>query len=328
MANGLVKGMEEARRIARWRAMNVRARVSAWMDGLRGYPRLRGRFRYRVGYDLDLEAPRRYNEKIQWRKVYDRNPLFPIIGDKIGLRAYAAERLGRETAEAITIPHLFVVDHPDRIPYDRLPESYVIKASHASGQNLFVRDGQHPRSGPGRELLLEWVNREYGQHNYEWAYSRVPRRLLGEPFQRAEDGSFPDDLKFYMYDGKCHTIHHNVYGQQNTAFTPKMRKKVFMSPEWEKMDIASVTEPSGEPSPRPYALERMLEISERLSAGLDFVRVDFMALPDRFYLGEMTLYPSSGFKPLHPLEADDDLGAHWKLPVGVRGRGAQRRQRM
>jgi hypothetical protein len=131
-----------------------------------------------VGYDLDLEAPRRYNEKFQWRKIRDRNPLFPIVGDKVGVRAYAAERLGRETVEAITIPHLFVADHPDRIPFDRLPDAYVIKASHASGWNLFVRDGQHPRSGPDRERLLEWVNREFGQNVYEWAYTRMPRRRV------------------------------------------------------------------------------------------------------------------------------------------------------
>lgn len=321
MPIGLVDRVIEARRIARWRASNIRKRIDVRVDGLRGYPRLKGVFRRMVGYDLDLEAPRRYNEKIQWRKIRDRNPLFPIVGDKVGVRAYAAERLGRETAEAITIPHLFVADHPDRIPFDRLPDAYVIKASHASGWNLFVRDGQHPRSGPDRERLLEWVNREFGQNVYEWAYTRMPRRLVGEPFQAAEDGSFPDDLKFYMYDGRCHTIHHNVYGRQDTAFTPKMRKKVFMSPAWEKMDISSLTEPAGEPSPRPHGLARMLEIAEILSAGFDFVRVDFMALPDRFYLGEMTVYPSSGLKPLHPPEAEEDLGARWHLPVGAAGRG-------
>lgn len=327
MTIGVVDRVMEARRIARWRAGNVRKRLAVKVDGLRGHPRLRGMFKRAVGYDLDLEAPRRYNEKIQWRKVYDRNPLFPVIGDKVEVRAYAAERLGRDTVDSITIPHLFVADHPDRIPFDEMQDAYVIKASHASGWNLFVRDGQHPRSGPDRERLLEWVNREFGQNGYEWAYSRMPRRLVGEPFQVAEDGSFPEDLKFYMFGGRCHTIHHNVYGRQDTAFTPVIRRKVFMSPSWERMKIASVNEPSGEPSPRPYGLARMLEIAEILSADLDFVRVDFMALPDRFYLGEMTLYPLSGFKPLHPMEADEELGARWHLPRGAGRRVGRRGKR-
>lgn len=230
------------------------------------------------------------------------------------MREFAVERLGARATHELFIPHLFVVRDPDEIPYDDLPHDYVIKASHASGWNHFVRNGRHPRSGPERRKLRGWMLRGYGDRIGEWGYRGVPRRLVGEPLQLAPDGSFPEDIKLYMFDGRCYTIHHNVFGRQDTVGSPKTLKKVYMSPTWEKMDIATSAQPSGEASPRPFGLDRMLEIGAELSAGFDFIRVDFLSLPDRFYLGELTVYPSSGLKPLVPRSADVDMGAVWKLP--------------
>jgi hypothetical protein len=306
--------INDAREIARWRAENMALRVGDRIDRIRDCRQLRRLFKDRVGYELNLDNPRRYNEKIQWRKIYDRNPLFPIAADKVSVRGFLAERLGREASEEITIPHLFVAAHPDGIPFDRLPNSYVIKASHASGWNHFVRDGRHPRTGPERRKLLKWIGREYVQRLREWAYREMPRRLVGEPMITSEDGSFPDDLKFYMFDGECRVILHKIYGRQDTQSTPKVRRKLFMSPDWENLQIDSGDDPSGEPSPRPSGLARMMQIASALSADIDFVRVDFMVLPHRFHFGEMTFYPASGLKPFRPIEADDRFGDWWHLP--------------
>lgn len=36
----------------------------------------------------DLAAPLTFNEKIQWRKLYDRNSLFTEIADKVAVKQY------------------------------------------------------------------------------------------------------------------------------------------------------------------------------------------------------------------------------------------------
>ena len=42
-------------------------------------------FRRRVGYFPNIALPRRYNEKMLWRKIFDHNPLFADSSSTCGL---------------------------------------------------------------------------------------------------------------------------------------------------------------------------------------------------------------------------------------------------
>ena len=44
-----------------------------WMDD-KHYLKLA--FRAKMGYPLDLKNPRTFNQKLQWLKLYDRQPLY------------------------------------------------------------------------------------------------------------------------------------------------------------------------------------------------------------------------------------------------------------
>ena len=57
----------------------------------------------------------------------------------------------------------------------------------------------------------------------------------------------------------------------------------------------------------------MIQIAERLAAGLDHVRVDMYECDDQIYVGEITLYPFSGHHPFQPNPADYLLGSYWDL---------------
>ena len=45
-------------------------------------------FRIKQGYKLNLKNPKTYNEKIQWIKINDKNPLMPMCVDKYTVRNY------------------------------------------------------------------------------------------------------------------------------------------------------------------------------------------------------------------------------------------------
>jgi hypothetical protein len=285
-------------------------RVQARVDALLGYPRLRREFRRRVGYELDLDHPRTNSEKVQWRKVHDRNPLFPVLADKLRVRDYAAERLGRARADAV-FPRLYLVtDRPETVDFGRLPDDLVIKANHASGWNIFLRAGEPVDHELVRRECRKWLRRGYGVLKHEWAYLQIPRRVLFEESLLTAEGKLPDDIKLFMYHGVCRRC------AVETGRGVQHQWRHYTA-DWKDADPPGRAEESPEQvaplQPRPQRFDAMLEVAERLSAGIDYLRVDFLDLGDRFVLTELTLYPGSGFGT-SSFERGVETGKHWTRP--------------
>ena len=78
---------------------------------------------------LSLRNPKRFNEKLQWLKLYNRRPEYTMMVDKYLVREYIKEKIGEE----YLIPLLGVWDDPDEIDFDALPDKFVIKCNHNSG---------------------------------------------------------------------------------------------------------------------------------------------------------------------------------------------------
>ena len=93
-------------------------------------------FFYNLGRFPDLRNPRTLNEKIQWIKLYDRNPLMTLCTDKYEVRKIVESKVG-----AHVLNELYgVFESVDEIDFDSLPESFVLKATHGSGWNIIVKD--------------------------------------------------------------------------------------------------------------------------------------------------------------------------------------------
>jgi hypothetical protein len=69
--------------------------------------------------------------------------------------------------------------------------------------------------------------------------------------------------------------------------------------------------PALEITPALHWLDQLVEISEILAEGLDFIRVDFISSGNRFYLGELTSYPSCGEFSFEPAHYDTEFGSNW-----------------
>ncbi len=248
-----------------------------------------------------LLAPRRFTEKMQWRKLFDLNPLFPVLSDKLAVRSFISERVG----DAFLVPLLWA-GSPDDIPFDRLSPPYVIKSNHGSGYYIMVGADDEPRPDQLRAHGRQWLTQDFGSALDEPGYVPIQRRLMVEKTVATDTGERPEEVRLFMFDGKVAVI--------NTVFIEngQIRNGTFHTPDWIRLDWHFSRLVDREFS-RPKRLSEMLGIAERLAAGLDHVRVDFYDCGERIYVGEMTLYSWSGMSPFSPDAADFLLGAYWRI---------------
>lgn len=284
-----------------------RARIYAIFlyNRLFGYRREKSRFLERMGYPLDLKAPRSFSEKVVWKKLNDRNPLLKITASKYQVRNYIKEVLGEREAQRVLIPLLWHGKDPSQIPFGRLPQNFVVKASHGSGWNLIVRGGR-----PGPAEIIEkcrcWMAMPpYGLEKQEWAYLGAERRIVIEQFLADGKGKVPNDFKFFMIHGKCRMILVDVDRFEGHS-------KTLYDSEWMPIAVRRGAV-QGPPIERPKNLERMLDLAHALSQDFDFVRVDLYSLEGKVYFGELTHYPAAGNEPFDPRSFDYELGAYWDL---------------
>jgi hypothetical protein len=250
----------------------------------------------------DLTQPRTLNEKVQWRKLYDRRPLYQIVSDKVAARDYLANRVGPDHL----VPILGVFRKPEDIPWAELPTPYVIKAAHGSGWNRFVFDSAEVDLPELVHTLRRWLRTNYYYQGREWAYKGIPRRLIIEHFiGRGREA--PQDFKFFCFDGVPQAIY--VLQDRFTRSTI-----TWYDTQWVFLPF-SMHSPQGPTQPAPGALDEMLVIARKLSRGTDFLRVDLYCVDGRVYCGELTVYPGCGLDQFTPPERDEWLGGFWKLPV-------------
>ncbi len=265
---------------------------------------LKLRFRAEMGYKLDLEHPRTYNEKLQWLKLYDRNPLYARMVDKYRVKEYVASLIGEE----YIIPLLGVYNSFEEIDFEALPRQFVLKCTHDSGSFYICRDKACLDKKRAEDILKRGLKRKTIRYAREWPYSLVTPRIIAE--QYVEDESHEDltDYKIFTFGGKAALILVN-YG--------RFGKRVhhLYSMEWELLDVSPRC-PDEPPRtiPRPGNLDQMIGLAEKLSQNLPHVRVDFYSVNSRIYFGEMTFYHRGGFGKFPPEEMGLWLGGLLVLP--------------
>lgn len=85
-------------------------------------------YKKRLGRELNLENPERFTEKLQWEKLYYRNPVMTTRVDKIAVRDYLTKKGYRE----YLMPVVGIFRSPDKINVKELPEKCILKTSQAA----------------------------------------------------------------------------------------------------------------------------------------------------------------------------------------------------
>lgn len=243
-----------------------------------------------TGRKLDLKNPETYNEKLQWIKLYDRKPEYVIYVDKFAVRDYIKQTIG----DGYLIPLIGVYNTVDEIPWDNLPNKFVLKCTHGSGSNIICRDKQQLDIEESKRKLKRWMKKNWFWFGREWSYKDTEPRMICEKYLVDESGTELKDYKIFCFDGRPKLIQVD-FGR----FTD--HKRNLYSTEWQFID--GIIKYPNQPSfniKKPRKLDDMLRCASILSKNIPHVRIDFYSINEQIYFGEMTLYHGSGYEKFKP----------------------------
>ncbi len=252
----------------------------------------------RVGYWPQIREPRSFNEKIAHRKLCTDDPRFTKITDKVLVRDWVTEKFGDEILNEI----YHVTDEPQTIPFESLPNSFVIKTGNKGV--ILVEDKEKEDL---EQLLSECrsaLESPYGVEKGEYWYGETDPKIICERRLYGKEYDIPIDYKFLCFHGRVEYIQANVdrFGNHTKSVYDR---------NWEYLDI-EYNHPQGPPIEAPDSLDEMIDIAETLSDGFDFIRVDLYETRDEgVVFGELTPAPGGGAGRFRPKEVDFEWGEKW-----------------
>lgn len=256
---------------------------------------------------LPLKNPNTYNEKLQWLKLYDRNPLYTKLVDKYEVKRYVSERIGQEYVAKV----LAKWDRVEEVSFEALPKSFVLKTTHGGGNNgvIIVKDKQAMDIDKVRADLAKSMEYDLYRLSKEWPYKNVERRIFAEEYIEDTETCELRDYKFFCFDGVVKAMF--VATERQTREEPFFN---FFDEDYNSLDVKQGHPRAEIPPVKPALFEQMKQVAETLSKGLTHVRIDLYQANDKIYFGEFTFYHFGGVVPFEPSSWDARFGSWLKIP--------------
>ena len=246
---------------------------------------------------LHIRHPRTYADKLAYLKVYNSDPRLTQLVDKYRVRQYVADKIGEEHL----IPLLGVYSSVHDIPWEKLPERYVLKCNHDSGSTILHNGGE----GFDRELAMKTLTLHLKNNlfNYarEYPYKDVKPLILCERYMDDGHGLTPNDYKIMCFNGEPKYI---IVDQNRFV---DHHRDVYDA-AWNKLDFRTDHPQTDILLEKPAKFDEMLEFARKLSKDFVHVRVDLYLIDDRVYFGELTFCPWGGVIRFDPDEWNYRLG--------------------
>lgn len=259
------------------------------------------KFRKNLGRWPDLRNPKTFNEKLNWLKLHDHNPLYTTMVDKYEAKRYVASIIGEE----YIIPTLGVWERAEDIDFDSLPDKFVLKATHDSGRVIICRDKSKLDRAQAVADMRASLKRNFYAVTREWPYKNVKPRIIAETLLETTDGEDLKDYKFFCFNGRVEFM--KIDFDRDT-----FHRANYYDRKFELLDISEKRSCPSDPSrcfERPLQFDLMIRLAEQLAVGIPFLRVDFYNIGESVYWGETTFFPDSGMGQLSPDGVDESLGA-------------------
>lgn len=284
--------------------MNILYRISPKLE-------LQLMFYLKLGYKLNLNNPKTYNEKLNWMKLYYRNDLMPQCVDKFTVRQYVKDCGCEELLNEL----LWEGGNAKDIPFEELPERFVIKVTHGSGNNIICKDKSKLDKESTIQKLNKWLEEKYIPCYGEWFYGIVKPRIIVEEFLSEDGDEVPADYKMF-----CFNDIENGHGVGLTALDTDRfinHKRTIYDADWNMLKDVTFDFPNDieNECEKPEVYEKMIEYAKKLSKPFPHARIDFYVINNKIYLGEITFTNGAGFDRISPHSFDEKMGSWIKLPV-------------
>jgi TupA-like ATPgrasp len=269
------------------------AALPDWLFIIRKFKDVHGRF-------PNVLWPTTFNERVTRKMIFDRRPILTAFADKLRVRDYVAATIGPDYLPEI----YYITEDPSDIPFQSLPEQFVIKANHGSGWNIIVKNRAQIHEEEIIRTTKNWLAQNYYYEDREWCYKNIKPKIFIERFLETPDQDVPEDYKLFTFNGRVEFIQVDM-----DRFTG--HKRNVYDRAWRRLDIRFGYPNIEREIPSPKALEEMIGCAERLGAGLDFIRADFYYVDSRLIFGEITNFPEAGHGQFSPADADRVFGNKW-----------------
>lgn len=266
---------------------------------------LKIQYKYTTGRRLDYDNLVNYNEKIQYLKLTQRENIYTEIVDKIRVRDFVSNRIGKK----YLIPIYGVYESLEEINFDVLPNKYVLKTNHNSGGYYIVSDNNSVSYKDISNKLKPMLRKNYYYFTREWPYKNIEPRIICEKYLEQGDDNELRDYRFFCFDGQPRFVAVDL----SITDKSKVRRNIY-DLDWNLMSVEiSYPQETKISIKKPNQLSEMIDVARKLSKGFKHVRVDLYCIDNKIYFGEMTLYHQSGYGDIKPESFHEMMGSWIKV---------------
>lgn len=263
------------------------------------------------GSYISWNNPQRFDEKMQWLKLYYRKPIMVKLVDKYEVKKYVEKKIGAE----YIIPTLNIYNTFDEIDFSKLPDQFVLKCTHDSGGNVICKNKKLLDQKIARTKIEGSLKKNFYYLMREWPYKHVRPRILAEEF--ITDAVHQDliDYKFYCFNGipkYCQIITNRSTNEAIDFFDENWIHQDFVG-----LNPTCKNNPDCSNMSKPMNYDKMLDMARTLAMDFPFVRIDFYNVNGKIYFGEITFFPAGGFGVFTPNEWNYKLGEMIILPKKI-----------
>lgn len=292
------------------KSRSVRVQIMRMLSFISDYPMLKLQYRIKMGRKLDLKNPKRYSEKLQWYKLYYRDPLMAQCVDKFKVRDYIA----KQGYESILNEVYGVYEDPRQIEFDKLPNQFVLKDTLGGGGNsvIICKDKSKLDIPQTVQTMRYWMQATSGKHpGREWVYDRGTNCIIVEKFIPSdEEAGGLIDYKFFCFGGRV--VY--VYGIADRKMGEKAGLGIF-DRDFNQLPYVRLDEkPLERKLLKPNNYDELLTCAEALAKPFLHVRIDLYDQEGNIIFGEITFFDGSGYMKFDPDKFDFMMGEAFVLP--------------
>ena len=256
-------------------------------------------FRLKQGYKLNLNEPKTFNEKIQWIKLYDKNPLMPKCVDKFTVREYVKDKGCEELLNEL----LWEGFNPEDIPFELLPNKFVIKVTHGSTFNIICTNKEELDIEESKKKLKKWLKEKFIPCYGEWFYGVEKPRIIIEKYIESKDGL--NDYKVFCFNGEPQYIAVYSSRQKNNG---KPCQEIY-DLNWNLInEHTNNYKLPNKLTSKPERFSELIKYAKILSKDFKHARIDFFIEKNKLYFGEITFTSSAGFGKFSSRDFEEEMG--------------------
>ncbi|OAT29095.1 ATP-grasp fold amidoligase family protein [Proteus myxofaciens] len=265
---------------------------------------LKNKFIRNLGYQPCFSTPTSLNEKINARMLFDRNPIYTRLADKIKVREYVTEKIGAQ----YLVPIVHQYSHPNEIDLNLLPERFVLKCNHDSGSTIICLDKKTFDLETAKKKLLFHLKRNLYYVTREWHYKHIKSQIICEEYIDLFDTycpMIPTTCRIHCFHGKPHYAEIDISDAKGEEYI-----NVYDT-NWQLQPFTLEDPNTPEFVQKPKQFEKMLKLATALADNFVYCRVDFLMSEHELLFSEITFTPNAGRIPIKPQEWDYKLGQLW-----------------